>query len=63
MATTAQRKEMEECRKDFEDHVRLCIKEHAREEFLKVGSEHWLDFKAGWMAAHVPSFKRRGDPE
>jgi hypothetical protein len=40
---------VEKCRADFELYVQKCIKPHAHEEFLKVGSPHWLDFKAGWL--------------
>jgi hypothetical protein len=35
----------------FEQYVATCIKEHARDAFLKTGSPHWLDFKAGYLAA------------
>ena len=43
--------DIDKCREDFEDYVNGCIKAHAHEEFLSVGSPHWLAFKAGWVAA------------
>jgi hypothetical protein len=38
------------CREFFVKYVHSCIKEDAQHEFLKTGSSHWLDFKAGWFA-------------
>lgn len=43
---------LDTCRADFEHYVAGTIKEPAREEFLRVGSSHWLDFKAGWLYRH-----------
>lgn len=60
---TIEQKQVNQCREDFETHVRHCIKEHVREKFLKSGSEHWLDFKAGWFAAHVPTLKQQRKPD
>ena len=42
-------REIDECRVDYEEYVKTTIKAHVHEEFLKVGSSHWLDFKAGWV--------------
>lgn len=43
---------MRECRTIYEQLVNKTIRPEAREEFLKVGSSHWLDFKNGYLMGH-----------
>ena len=43
---------VEACRKIYEANVNQTIKPEFRDEFLKVGSTHWLDFKNGFITGH-----------
>lgn len=51
-------------RADFEDFVAKCIKPQYQNDFLAVGSPHWLDFKAGFFSGFVAAMNvnREGNP-
>lgn len=51
-------------RADFEDFVAKCVKPEATEQFLAVGSPHWLDFKAGFYSGFIAAMNinREGNP-
>lgn len=40
----------DKCRQAYEQIVQVSIQPEHRDEFLKIGSPHWLDFKNGWLA-------------
>ena len=55
---------VEAARADFEDWVAHCVKPDGKQEFLAVGSPHWLDFKAGFFSGFVAAmnYNREGNP-
>lgn len=42
--------EMRRCRHAFERYVSENIEPGREPEFMDADSQHWADFKAGWMA-------------
>ncbi len=42
--------EMRRCRHAFEHYVSDATKSGDESKYMEVDSQHWTDFKAGWMA-------------
>lgn len=51
--TEMEKTNYDHCRPAYEEYVDERIKGYSHSEYLKVGSAHWLDFKAGWYAREV----------